>query len=591
MEKIIDYISNRVAQAFQTAGYDPALGVVTVSNRPDLCQYQCNGAMAAAKQYHKAPFMIAQAVVDALAGEEMFSKVEMVKPGFINLDLSGEFLAQCMNRMNSDDRCGVEKAEHPLTIVVDYGGPNVAKPLHVGHLRSAVIGESVKRTARFMGHNVIGDVHLGDWGLQIGQIITELRERQPDLPYFDPERTDGYPEEAPFTISDLEEIYPCASKKSKEDEAFKLAAQTATAELQAGRPGYRALWKHIINVSVADLKQNYEKLDVCFDLWMGESDAHPYIPAMVEQMKADGHAYLSEGALVVDVAEEGDKVEVPPCMVLKSDGAAQYETTDLATLVQRRQDFNPDRVIYLADKRQELHFLRVFRCAYKTGIIDKEKCSLEYIGFGTMNGKDGKPFKTRAGGVLRLEYLLKEVTDAVYEKSRANSSGNISEEELRAIAEKVALAAIKYADLSNQPAKDYVFDVDRFAGFEGNTGPYIMYSMVRIKSILNKFRTAYPDAELGTILAPDCKSETDLMLTLGKFNETVYQTYEQKAPNKLCHYIYELTGVFNQFYNECNIMKEADAARQASYVTLIQLVLHVLEIAIDLLGFSAPDRM
>lgn len=591
MEKIIDYISNRVAQAFQTAGYDPALGVVTVSNRPDLCQYQCNGAMAAAKQYHKAPFMIAQAVVDALAGEEMFSKVEMVKPGFINLDLSGEFLAQCMNRMNSDDRCGVEKAEHPLTIVVDYGGPNVAKPLHVGHLRSAVIGESVKRTARFMGHNVIGDVHLGDWGLQIGQIITELRERQPDLPYFDPERIDGYPEEAPFTISDLEEIYPCASKKSKEDEAFKLAAQTATAELQAGRPGYRALWKHIINVSVADLKQNYEKLDVCFDLWMGESDAQPYIPAMVEQMKADGHAYLSEGALVVDVAEEGDKVEVPPCMVLKSDGAAQYETTDLATLVQRRQDFNPDRVIYLADKRQELHFLRVFRCAYKTGIIDKEKCSLEYIGFGTMNGKDGKPFKTRAGGVLRLEYLLKEVTDAVYEKSRANSSGNISEEELRAIAEKVALAAIKYADLSNQPAKDYVFDVDRFAGFEGNTGPYIMYSMVRIKSILNKFRTAYPDAELGTILAPDCKSETDLMLTLGKFNETVYQTYEQKAPNKLCHYIYELTGVFNQFYNECNIMKEADAARQASYVTLIQLVLHVLEIAIDLLGFSAPDRM
>jgi arginyl-tRNA synthetase len=591
MEKIIDLISNRVAQAFEAAGYDPALGTVTVSNRPDLCQYQCNGAMAAAKQYHKAPFMIAQAVVDALAGEEMFAKVEMVKPGFINLDLSGAFLADCMNRMNGDERCGVEKAEHPLSIVVDYGGPNVAKPLHVGHLRSAVIGESVKRTARFMGHNVIGDVHLGDWGLQIGQIITELRERQPELPYFDEAITDGYPEEAPFTIGDLEEIYPCASKKSKEDEVFKLAAQTATAELQAGRPGYRALWRHIINVSVADLKQNYEKLDVNFDLWMGESDAQPYIPAMVEQMKADGHAYLSDGALVVDVAEEGDKVEVPPCMVLKSDGAAQYETTDLATLVQRRKDFNPDRVIYLADKRQELHFTRVFRCAYKTGIIDKDKCSLEYIGFGTMNGKDGKPFKTRAGGVLRLEYLLKEVTDAVYEKSRSNSSGNISEEELRAIAEKVALAAIKYGDLSNQPSKDYIFDVDRFTGFEGNTGPYIMYSMVRIKSILNKFRAAHPEAELGTILAPDRKSETDLMLALSKFNETVYQTYEQKAPNKLCHFIYELTGVFNQFYNECNIMKEADAARQASYVTLIQLVLHVLEIAIDLLGFSAPDRM
>ena len=591
MEKIIDLISNRVSRAFEAAGYDAALGQVTVSNRPDLCQYQCNGAMAGAKQYHKAPFMIAQAVVDQMAGDEMFAKVEMVKPGFINLDVSGEFLAKLMNTMNGDPRCGVEQVKEPLSIVVDYGGPNVAKPLHVGHLRSAVIGESIKRTARYMGHKVIGDVHLGDWGLQIGQIITELKERQPDLPYFDPDITEGYPEEPPFTISDLEEIYPCASKKSKADEAFKAAAQAATAELQAGRPGYRALWKHIINVSVADLKRNYEKLDVSFDLWMGESDAQPYIPAMVEKMKADGHAYLSDGALVVDVAEEGDKVEVPPCLILKSDGAAQYETTDLATIVQRRQDFDPDRIIYLTDKRQELHFVRVFRCAYKTGLVDPQKCSLEHIGFGTMNGKDGKPFKTREGGVLRLEYLLQEVTDAVYEKSKANSSGNISDEELHAIAEKVALAAIKYGDLSNQPSKDYVFDVDRFTAFEGNTGPYIMYTMVRIKSILNKFRAAFPEAQLGTILAPDCKSETDLMLVLSKFNETVYQTYEQKAPNKLCHFIYELTGVFNQFYNECSIMKETDPARQASYVTLLQLVLHVLEIAIDLLGFSAPDRM
>ncbi len=305
MEKIVDLISARVSKAFEAAGYDAALGTVTVSNRPDLCQYQCNGAMAAAKQYHKAPFMIAQAVVDQMAGDEMFAKVEMVKPGFINLDLSGDFLAKCMNTMNQDERCGVEKVEKPLSIVVDYGGPNVAKPLHVGHLRSAVIGESIKRTARFMGHKVVGDVHLGDWGLQIGQIICEVKERQPDLPYFDANITTGYPAEAPFTISDLEEIYPCASKKSKENEAFKQAAQAAVAELQAGRPGYRALWKHIINVSVADLKRNYEKLDVSFDLWMGESDAQPYIPPMVEQMKADGHAYISDGALVVDVAEEG----------------------------------------------------------------------------------------------------------------------------------------------------------------------------------------------------------------------------------------------------------------------------------------------
>ena len=591
MKKIVDMISERVSAAFEAAGYDPALGQVKVSDRPDLCQYQCNGAMAAAKQYRKAPFMIAQAVADALAGEEMFSKVEMVRPGFINLDLSGEFLARCMNEMNADPRCGVEKAAQPQSIVVDYGGPNVAKPLHVGHLRSAVIGESIKRTARYMGHQVVGDVHLGDWGLQIGQIITELKLRQPDLPYFDPDFAGEYPAEAPFTIADLEEIYPCASGKSKTDEAFKAAAQAATAELQEGRRGYRALWQHIITVSVADLKRNYDKLDVSFDLWLGESDAQPYIPAMVERMKADGHAYISDGALVVDVAEDGDKVEVPPCMILKSDGAAQYETTDLATIVQRQQDYAPDRMIYLTDKRQELHFVRVFRTAYKTGLVDKERCSLEHIGFGTMNGKDGKPFKTREGGVLRLEYLLKEVTDAVYAKSKANSSGNISDEELWSIAEKVALAAIKYGDLSNQPSKDYIFDVERFSAFEGNTGPYIMYTMVRIKSILSKFRAAYPDAVLGTILAPAHKSETELMLELGKFNETVYQAYEQKAPNKLCHFIYDLTGAFNQFYNECSIMKESDAARQASYVTLISLVLQVLEIAVDLLGFSAPDRM
>ena len=591
MEKIVNLISARVARAFEEAGYDGALGQVVVSNRPDLCQYQCNGAMAGAKQYRKAPFMIAQAVADALAGEEMFAKVEMVKPGFINLDLSNEFLARCMNEMYGDERCGVEQAAQPQSIVVDYGGPNVAKPLHVGHLRSAVIGESIKRTARYMGHKVVGDVHLGDWGLQIGQIITELRFRQPELPYFDESFEGDYPAEAPFTIADLEEIYPCASGKSKTDDAFKAAAQTATAELQAGRRGYRALWKHIIDVSVADLKCNYEKLDVSFDLWMGESDAQPYIPAMVEQMKADGHAYISDGALVVDVAEETDKVEVPPCLILKSDGAAQYETTDLATIVQRQQDYAPDRMIYLTDKRQELHFVRVFRTAYKTGLVDKATCSLEHIGFGTMNGKDGKPFKTRDGGVLRLEYLLREVTDAVYEKSKANSSGNITDEELRSIAEKVALAAIKYGDLSNQASKDYIFDVERFSSFEGNTGPYIMYTMVRIKSILSKFRATYPEAALGTILPPAHKSETDLMLSLGKFNDNVYQAYERKAPNVLCHYIYELTGEFNQFYNECSIMKEADTQRQASYVTLLQLTLRVLEIAIDLLGFSAPERM
>lgn len=590
MKKVLDQITAAVSEAFERAGFDSKLGKCTVSNRPDLCQYQCNGAMAGAKLYHKAPFMIAQQVVDVLASNEMFSKAEMVRPGFINLDLNPDFLGKLLNELEQDPDCGVEKAEHPLSIVVDYGGPNVAKPLHVGHLRPAIIGEAVKRIARFMGHNVIGDPHLGDWGLQIGLIIVELKRRQPDLPYFDANITDGYPEEPPFTITDLEEIYPFASKVSKEDAAYKEEARQATYELQQGRPGYRALWKHILNVSVNDLKENYKKLDVDFDIWMGESDCQDLIAPMVEQMKADGHAYISDGALVVDVQEESDTREVPPCMVLKSDGAAQYETTDLATIVQRKADFDPDRIIYVVDKRQELHFVRVFRCAYKTGLIDKEKCSLEFVGFGTMNGKDGKPFKTRDGGVMRLEYLLGSVSDAIYKKVESNG-GNLTEAEMRDIADKVGLAAIKYGDLSNQPYKDYIFDIDRFTAFEGNTGPYIMYSMVRIKSILTRFQAAYPDAKLGTILPPESKKETDLALALCRFNEAVEEAYTQNAPNRLCHYIYDLANCLNQFYGEHNIMKEPDAAKQASYVTLIRLVLRVLETSIHLLGFTAPDRM
>lgn len=590
MKKVIDQITDVVSEAFEIAGFDPALGKCTVSNRPDLCQYQCNGAMAGAKLYHKAPFLIAQQVVDVLAAENVFSKVEMVRPGFINLDLNAAYLGELLNELEQDPDCGVEKANPPLSIVVDYGGPNVAKPLHVGHLRPAIIGEAVKRIARFMGHHVVGDPHLGDWGLQIGLIIVELQHRQPELPYFDAARTDGYPEEPPFTITDLEEIYPYASKVSKTDEAYKEAARQATYELQQGRPGYRALWKHILDVSVGDLKKNYEKLDVEFDIWMGESNCQDLIQPMVDRMKADGHAYLSNGALVVDVQEKEDTREVPPCMILKSDGAAQYETTDLATIVQRKADFDPDRIIYVVDKRQEMHFVRVFRCAYQTGLVSKDKCALEFVGFGTMNGKDGKPFKTRDGGVMRLEYLLGNVSDTIYEKVKSNDSG-LSETEMRAIAEKVGLAAIKYGDLSNQPNKDYVFDVERFTAFEGNTGPYITYSMVRIKSILNKFMAAHPDAKLGKILPPESKKETDLALVLCRFNEAIYESYTQNAPNRLCHYIYELANSLNQFYGEHNIMREADPAKQASYVTLIQLVLRVLETSIHLLGFTAPDRM
>ena len=588
MKTIIELISNEVMTAFKEAGYDENMGKVTLSNRPDLCEYQCNGALAAAKTYKKAPIMIANDVVEKLKENGIFQEVQAVSPGFINLKLSGDYLAEYLKQMQADENLSVEKAEHPKKIILDYGGPNVAKPLHVGHLRSAIIGESVKRIGKFMGHNVIGDVHLGDWGLQMGLIITELKHRKPELVYFDDSFTGEYPTEAPFTISELEEIYPCASGKSKEDEAYRNEALEATHLLQQGKPGYMALWNHIMNVSVTDLKRNYANLNVEFDLWKKESDAQPYIPDMVEQMKKDGFAYMSDGALVVDVAKEEDTKEIPPCIILKSDGASLYTTTDLATLIMREQDYHPDEVIYVVDKRQELHFVQVFRCAKKTGIVP-EDTKLEFLGFGTMNGKDGKPFKTREGGVMRLEMLMKNINEKMYEKITENHT--VDPNEAEKTAKIVALSAIKYGDLSNQASKDYIFDIDRFTSFEGNTGPYILYTIVRIKSILAKYAEAGKSAKDAVIQPAHSDSEKALMLELSKFNAVMENAYEEKAPHKLCAYIYDLSNAFNHFYHETKIMAEEDAAVQAGYIRLLELTKSALEICIDLLGFEAPEKM
>ena len=560
MKKFLDLITEEVTKAFVECGYDAKYAKVTLSNRPDLCEYQCNGAMAASKEYKKAPFMIADDVVAKLVTNPMFSMAESVKPGFLNLKIDEAYLASYVEKMVEDEgRFGLDKAENPKTIIVDYGGPNVAKPLHVGHLRSAIIGESIKRIGKYMGHNMIGDVHLGDWGLQMGLIITELKLRKPELVYFDEAYTGEYPSEAPFTIAELEEIYPTASGKSKVDEAYKEAALAATNELQQGRRGYRALLAHILNVSVTDLKKNYENLNVSFELWKGESDAQAYIPAMVDSMKEKGFAYESEGALVVDVKEETDTKEIPPCIILKSDGAALYSTTDLATLVWRMKDYNPDGVIYLTDKRQELHFIQVFRCARKTGIV-KDATALKHIGFGTMNGKDGKPFKTRDGGVMRLEYLVDEINQEMLKKITENQKEKenleISDEEAKETAKVVALAAIKYGDLSNQASKDYIFDIDRFTSFEGNTGPYILYTIVRIKSILNKYHGLGKD-ETGAVIEPaHSKSEKDLMMELSKFNAMMENAFEESAPHKVCAYIYDLANAFNSFYHGTKIMSE-----------------------------------
>ena len=594
MKTLIDLITEQVTNAFTGQGYDAKYGKVTLSNRPDLCEYQCNGAMAAAKEYKCAPFMISDKIAQALAENELFESVESVKPGFINMKVSPAYLAKYVSDMKADEgRFGCDKAAHPKTLIVDYGGANVAKPLHVGHLRSAVIGESIKRIGKFMGHHMIGDVHLGDWGLQMGLIIVELKERKPDLVYYDESYTGEYPKEAPFTISELEDIYPTASKKSKEDEAFREAAMEATSQLQAGRRGYRALLAHILDVSVTDLKKNYDNLNVSFELWKGESDAQPYIPDMVQMMKDKGFAYMSEGALVVDVKEDTDTKEIPPCIILKSDGASLYSTTDLATIVMRMQDYNPDAIIYLTDQRQSMHFVQVFRCARKTGLVGPD-VELTHIGFGTMNGKDGKPFKTRDGGVMRLEYLLDEINEEMLKKITENQKEkenlDISEEEAKQTAKTVALAAVKYGDLSNQASKDYCFDIERFTSFEGNTGPYILYTIVRIKSILKKYtaKNSLPDAP---ILGAHSASEKNLMLVLSRFNAMMENAYEEKAPHKICAYIYELANAFNGFYHETKILSEEDLKVQASYIGLLVLTKNILETCIDVLGFSAPDRM
>ena len=588
MKKLTDYMAEELSAAFEKAGYDSSYGKVGVSNRPDLCEYQCNGAMAGAKAYKKAPFMIADDVVGNLTDSKVFSMKEMVKPGFINLKVSEEFLADYLKEMEKDEKLGADTAQEPKTIVIDYGGPNVAKPLHVGHLRSAIIGESIKRIGRFVGHKVIGDVHLGDWGLQMGLIITELKHRQPELVYFDDSYTGEYPAEAPFTISELEEIYPCASGKSKEDEAYRQEALEATHLLQQGKPGYMALWNHIMSVSVTDLKRNYANLNVSFDLWKKESDAQPYIPDMVEMMKEKGFAYEDQGALVVDVKEETDTKEIPPCMLLKSDGASLYTTTDLATIVERMKLFQPDEILYVVDKRQELHFIQVFRCARKTGLVE-EDTRLSFLGFGTMNGKDGKPFKTREGGVMRLENLIADIDEEMFTKIVENRS--VRDKDARDTAKIVGLAAIKYGDLSNQATKDYIFDVDRFTSFEGNTGPYILYTIVRIKSILNRYVEAGGNLEAGEILPASNSSEKNLMLQLSGFGSMIESAFEEKAPHKICAYIYEVSNAFNSFYHETKILSEENQTQKESYIRLLQLTKKVLETSIDLLGFEAPDKM
>lgn len=588
MKKLLELLSEEMGRAFEAAGYDGALGRVAVSNRPDLCEYQCNGAMAGAKKYHKAPIAIANDVAEKLADSKVFREAAAVAPGFLNLKLSEEFLLKVVREMAAEPKFGLEKPERAKKIIIDYGGANVAKPLHVGHLRSAVIGESIKRINRYAGHEVIGDAHLGDWGLQMGLVIEGIRERKPELAYFNEDFEGDYPEEAPFTIAELEEIYPASSAKSKEDPEYKARAMEATRKLQNGVRGYRALWQHMMDVSVSDLKKNYGSLNVEFDLWKGESDAQYLIPEMVEYMKEGGYAHISEGALVVDVKEETDTKEMPPCMILKSDGASLYNTTDLATILERMRLYHPDKIIYVTDKRQDLYFEQVFRCARKTKLVEPET-ELKWIGFGTVNGSDGKPFKTRDGGVMRLETLIQETKDEMYRKIKEGRE--MPDEEARQVADLVAVSALLYGDLSNQASKDYIFDMDRFTSFEGDTGPYVLYTIVRIKSILAKYREQGGSLEGLSMQAAADEAEKALMMQLTQFNTMMQSAAEEAAPHKVCAFVYDLANAFNHFYHGTRILGEEDETRRKGLIALLTLTRDVLETCIDVLGFAAPEKM
>lgn len=583
MQSITKILTVIVSDAFDKCGYDSKLGTVTASDRLDLCQFQCNGAFAGAKLYKKAPFMIADDVAKVLQSEGIFSKVDVVKPGFLNLTLSDDYMLKLTKEIEADKFCGVPQAEKPQTIIIDYGGPNVAKPLHIGHLRSAIIGESLKRLARACGNTVYGDVHLGDWGLQIGLVIAELNERYPDRKCFSEDFNADTDTVEPLSAELLCEVYPFASKKSKENEDFKAKAHTATFELQNGRAGYIALWKEILRVSIADLKDNYSKLDVDFDYWYGESDADKYIPELMKILKDKKLSYESNGALVVDVELESDKAPMPPVIVRKSDNSSIYATTDLATIIQREKDFHPNKIWYVVDKRQELHFTQVFRCARRAELVPAET-ELEFLGFGTMNGSDGKPYKTRDGGVMRLSDLIETVTNASLQ--RLENSSFVSEDDRESYARKLGMAAVKFGDLINHRSKDYIFDLDKFLSSEGKTGIYLLYTVSRINSIMKKAGDA--KAEFTGIYTDE---ERELMLKLIMTGDVFNYAMDEKAPNYICENAYQLAVSFSRFYHENHIMDEKDEAKKASWLALAKLVRTVITKHLDILGIETVENM
>lgn len=601
MTDLATQLAGACSAAFEAQGLEARWGAVKQSDRPELADFQCNGCMGAAKQAGMNPRELAATIAPLLADQDIIERVDVAGPGFLNITISANALAKQASFIGADDHAGGGTAELTEKIVIDFGGPNVAKPMHVGHIRSAVIGDTLVRLFRFMGDTIIGDVHLGDWGLQMGLLIIAVKDEQPDLPYFDSADEGPFPVEPPVTMTDLSRLYPMASSRSKEDEAYAKRAQDAVAEMQAGRAGYRALLKHFIDVSVAALKVDYEFLDVSFDLWKGESDVDPLIAPMVEDLKAQGFAIEDDGAWIIDVAKDGENVEsigkdgkprlknaMPPFMLVNSRGATGYHATDLATIKDRIDTIAPDRMLYVVDQRQALHFEQVYRAADKVGYIDQDR--LEHLGFGTVNGTDGKPFKTREGGTLRLSDLnamaLEEATKRIGE---TGLSGDIGADEKAEIGKLVARASLRFADLQNQRTTNYVFDLARFTSFEGKTGPYLLYAAVRMKAILRRAaEQGFAPGDIN-IEAPE---ERKLALALDGFALALRLARNKRMPHYVCEHVYGLAQAFSAFYSACPILKDdVEETVRASRLALCHAVLHQLEAGLGILGITAPERM
>lgn len=579
-------LTDLFGDAFASVGLDRELGEVVPSQRPELAQFQCNGAMAGAKKAGRNPRQVAEEIAAVVRSDTRLTTAEIAGPGFLNISVTDATLAGTAEAMRASDKLGVDTPGVNRRVIVDHGGPNVAKSLHVGHLRPAIIGQAIKRAMVYAGYEALGDVHLGDWGTPMGQLIAELECRNPDWPYFDPASTGPYPEGSPVTVSELEELYPAASQRAKDDPDFAEQARRATFELQAGRAGYQALWNHFRTISVESMRSIYDLLGVEFELWLGEASVHDRIAPMIDRMKQTGAVQESHGALIVDVSRPDDKAEIPPLMLVKSDGAYTYGTTDVATIDERVEN-GTDEIIYVVDQRQTLHFEQVFRAARKAGIAS-EDLVLEHIGFGTVNGADGKPMRTRDGNLPRLSDLVADVVSRATDRmdERGLAEGYPDPERSR-IAWMVGVSALKFGDLSNHRASNYIFDLDRFTSFEGKTGPYLLYTAVRLGSIL---RNA-DDLPIGPIAAIRGEADRNLVLLLARFPEIVERTVSLRAPNHLAEYAYEVSQVFNRFYEEYHILSEPDEELRASWLGLVELTRAVLTTSLDLLGIDVPERM